>query len=61
MICVSDYSFLCSWVFKVDGAQCFRLQFVCSWVFKVDGAQCFRLQSWVFKAVVLCVVFWVGV
>ena len=45
MLCVSDYSFVCSWVFKVDGAQCCRLQFsVCSWVFKVDGALCFRLQ-----------------
>ena len=27
VLCVSDYSVLCSWVFKVDGAQCFRLQF----------------------------------
>ena len=27
MLSVSDYSVLCSWVFKVDGAQCFRLQF----------------------------------
>ena len=27
MLGVSDYSVLCSWVFKVDGAQCFRLQF----------------------------------
>ena len=26
VLCVSDYSVLCSWVFKVDGAQCFRLQ-----------------------------------
>ena len=41
MLCVSDYSFVCSWVFKVDGAQCLTTVF---WVFKVDGAQCFRLQ-----------------
>ena len=43
---VSDYSVLCSWVFKVDGALSvsdYRLV-LCSWVFKVDGAQCFRLQ-----------------
>ena len=26
MLSVSDYSFVCSWVFKVDGALCFRLQ-----------------------------------
>ena len=39
MLSVSDYSVLCSWVFKVDGAQCFRLQFCGSWVFKVDVFQ----------------------
>ena len=27
MLSVSDYSFVCSWVFKVDGDLCFRLQF----------------------------------
>ena len=41
MICVADYSFVCSWVFKVDGTD---YRFLCSWVFKVDGALCFRLQ-----------------
>ena len=27
VLSVSDYSVLCSWVFKVDGTQCLRLQF----------------------------------
>ena len=27
MLSISDYSVLCSCVFKVDGAQCFRLVF----------------------------------